>query len=224
MLLYLQIKRTIICWHTHTTPWRAVEEENSSPRNPCKLPVILTHISTREKVMEKILNISLAAQDTLGCGQSTAIPGFEMILCTRRGSASVSMFWKGNPADSLSCEHQRTKPSQHGSAHPCRCFWKTEFGWKQAPMLYHSWALSRHVNVHAFSWEPGFCVPRLRLPVPITSKMVPSHITTRPRIPSLLKIWAQLHVLEKMFDKRPALSLFAVNRQYGSEHLEHSCS
>lgn len=93
MLLYVEIKMTIISWHTHTTPSHAVQEENGSPRNPCKLPVILPRISTREKVIERLLNVSVAVYETPWSGQSTAIPGFEMILYTVRGSASVHVSW-----------------------------------------------------------------------------------------------------------------------------------
>lgn len=90
MLLYLQIKMTIISWHTHAMPSHAVQEENGSPRNPCKLPVILPRISTRGKVIERVLNISISVYERPWSGQSTAVPGFEMILYRVRGSAQCA--------------------------------------------------------------------------------------------------------------------------------------
>lgn len=228
MLLYVEIKMTIISWHTHTTPSHAVQEENGSPRNPCKLPVILPRISTREKVIERLLNVSVAVYETPWSGQSTAIPGFEMILYTVRGSASVHVSWLCSTAlerephkepELWTSAHKHTPA--HLSKHPCQHSWETEFDYNRHRSCTAPKWFSQHVNIHAFSQELGFCVQCLllsRLSVPIAWKMVPSDITARPCIPSPLKIQAQPHVLVETFDKRLALSLFAVNKQQGLEH------
>lgn len=76
MLLYLQIQMTIISWRTHPPPSHAVGEENSSPRSPCRLPVILPRISTGSREWKGFWPSQLLCVRDWS-GQATAIPGFD---------------------------------------------------------------------------------------------------------------------------------------------------
>lgn len=207
MLLYLQIKMTIISWHTHTTPSHAVQEEDGSPRNPCELPVILPCISTREKVIERTLNVSVAVYERPWCGQPTAIPGSEMTLCTVRGSASVRVCGQcgsggGTPPTAWAANiHRHTNtPSV-----PLRTSLSALLGNESLTANRH-WSCtapkwrSRHVNIRTASQELGVCLQRPLLSW--LSGMAPADITAWPPIPNPLKIQAQLRVLVETFDKR----------------------
>lgn len=169
MLLYLQIQMTIISWHTHPTPSRAVQEENSSPRNPCKLPVISPRISTRAKVIERILNLSVAACERSWSGQSAAVwddpvRGERRCWCTRvlahTRPGSAAQLGEGSPQPAWAASINwhtntalRTSPDTPVSA-PTKQGLTANTRWcRTAPKQ-----LLRHVNVCTPSQELGCCV------------------------------------------------------------------
>lgn len=137
MLLYLQIQMTIISWRTRPPPSHAVGEENSSPRSPCRLPVILPRISTGNGKDSDPLSCCLWEADLVKAQQFLVFWS-----CT---------WWEAG----LVCTHPPCAPLRH----PCQHSW----GMKQGLAANRHWSctaperLSQHINFHTLSQDHSMC-------------------------------------------------------------------
>lgn len=201
MLLYVQIKMTIISWRTHTTPSHAVPEENSSPRNPCKLPLVLPHTSTKSKVIEKILSVSVVVRGSLWAVHVLALnrapPGAWAVSSSTQTPPSTPL------RTSLSVLRGNRIWLQTGTD-PVLLLGDF-YGMLTSARSAGSWASV--CSVYSFHDSQRWLLERWF-----------NHITALPPIPSPLKIQAQLHVLVEMLDKWLDLSVFAENRQCSLGH------